>query len=254
LTCEAVLVHPESLALEELASLYLARRSPEQALKWYQKAAALRPDRPRTLELGGDINSQLGNVAEARTAFVQSLKVKPDDQKTLDAVAKQFVDEGNVQLRSGAFSKAELLFRKAITLSGENQDAAGGLAATYAGTGNVESARRWATRTLSLDEGHHVALIVMAALATETGDEEQAIALIDRALKRSPHYAPAHQLLHKLRPTKAAPVARALPATQEQPSSSPAAEQPAAAQPATPPATATPPTGNQPAAEQPTAP
>jgi hypothetical protein len=49
LLCEAVLVHPESLALEELAALYLTKGSPEQALEWQEKAVALRPDRTRTL-------------------------------------------------------------------------------------------------------------------------------------------------------------------------------------------------------------
>lgn len=199
LLCEAVLVHPESLALEELAALYLAKKSPEQALEWHQKAATLRTDRPRTLELGGDIHSQLGNVAEAKAAFIASLKVKADDEKTLKAVSKQFVEQGNAEFKSGAFDAATLLYRRAATLDLENAEAFAGLAATSAAVGNAQAAGRFAEKTLALDEGHHVALVVQAALATEAGDLERAKALTDKAIERNQNYLPAHQLRQKLK-------------------------------------------------------
>lgn len=199
LLCEAVLVHPESLALEELAALYLTKGSPEQALEWYQKAAALRPDRTRTLELGGDIHSQLGNVADAKAAFVASLRVKPDDEKTLKAVSKQFSDQGNSEFRGGGFDAATLLYRRSATLDPSNAEALAGLSATSAAVGNAKAAARWAEQTLLVDEGHHVALVVQAALATEAGDTEKAKALTEKAIERNQNYLPAHQLRAKLK-------------------------------------------------------
>jgi tetratricopeptide (TPR) repeat protein len=199
LLCEAVLVHPESLALEELAALYLTKGSPEQALEWQEKAVALRPDRTRTLELSGDIHSQLGNVAEAKAAFVASLKVKPDDEKTLKAVSKQFAEQAGVEFRAGAFDAATLLYRRAATLDPENVEALAGLAATSASVGNADAAGRWAEKTLLIDDGHHVALVVQAALATEAGDTEKAKALTDKAIERNQNYLPAHQLREKLK-------------------------------------------------------
>jgi tetratricopeptide (TPR) repeat protein len=199
LLCEAVLVHPESLALEELAALYLSKGSPEQALEWYQKAASLRADRPRTLELGGDIHSQLGNVAEAKAAFIASLKVKADDEKTLKAVSKQFVEQGSAEFKAGAFDAATLLYRRAATLDLESAEAYAGLAATSAAVGNAQAAGRFAERTLALDDGHHVALVVQAALATEAGDLERAKILTEKAIERNQNYLPAHELRQKLK-------------------------------------------------------
>lgn len=204
LMCEAVLVHPESLALEELSALYLAKGSPEQALTWYEKAVALRADRPRTLELGGDIHTFLGNIEDAKAAYLKSLRVTEDDVKTHQAVSKQFVEQAERQFKSGVFDNATLLYRRAAVLDLDNADAYAGLASTSAAEGNAEAAERWAEKTLSIDEGHHVALIVIAALATEEGEIARAKEMTNKALERNPNYLPAHQLLQRLKVIKSA--------------------------------------------------
>jgi tetratricopeptide (TPR) repeat protein len=146
--CEAVLLNPESLALEGLASLYLSKRAPRKAQKWMEQALKVRPDRSKTLEVAGDVYSQLGKVDEAKKAFAGAIKVDPSDQKTLDQVALQFIDEADRQLRSGAIDQAELFYRRAATLSPTSAQAAAGMAASHAAAGATEGAQLWAERTL----------------------------------------------------------------------------------------------------------
>jgi tetratricopeptide (TPR) repeat protein len=198
LMCEAVLIHPESLALEGLASLLVTKRAPEKAQRWLDLALEARPDRTKTLEIQGDIYSLQGRIDEAKKALADSLKISVDNQKTLEAVAENVVAEAELQLKGGATAQAELLYRRAIAMSPNNATAAAGMAASHAASGTAEGAQLWAERTLSLDDGNPVALVVQAALATEGGDDDRAIELCKRALKRDPVYAPAHQLLKNL--------------------------------------------------------
>lgn len=198
LMCEAVLLHPESLALEGLASLYVTKRDPGKAQHWLDRALEARPDRTKTLKIQGDIYSLQGRIDEAKKALADSLKVSVDDQKTLSAVAGNVAAEAEQQWKGGATAQAELLYRRAIAMDPQNATAAAGMAASHAASGTAEGAQLWAERTLSLDDGNPVALVVQAALATEGGDADRAIELCKRALKRDPVYAPAHQLLQEL--------------------------------------------------------
>lgn len=198
LMCEAVLLHEESLALEGLVSLYVTNRQPEQAARWIELALKVRGDRIKTLEVLGDVHSIRGKVDEAKKAFADALKVETSDQKVLDAVAEKTANEAESHLRAGAIAQAELLFRRAATLSPTNAKAAAGMAASHAAAGRTEGAQLWAEKTLNLDPENPVALVVQAGLVTEGGDSDRAIELCRRALKVDPTYPPAHALLRQL--------------------------------------------------------
>jgi tetratricopeptide (TPR) repeat protein len=196
--CEAVLLQTDSLALEGLASVYVSKRAPDMAKKWHDLALAARPDRGKTIEVGGDIQSLLGNVTGARDAFAKALGLDPHDQRTLNIIAANNIADAEKQRRAGALTQAELLFRRAASLNPDSTDAAAGMATTFAALGDTKMAQRWAEHTLKLDSGHHIALVVLAAIATEAGDKDRAKALCNQAIERNPNYLPAHQLLKSL--------------------------------------------------------
>ena len=195
--CEAALIHPESLALEGLAGLYVSKRAPNQAMEWTKKALAIRPDRRKTQELEGDVLSLLGRPAEARAKWIEALKID-DKQKTLDLIAAQYVTDAEFQLKGGAVSRAERLYRRAATLSPENAEAAAGLASAFFAADNVVAAKAWADHALSIKPGFSKALVVQADLLNATGEKEKALALYQEILKTDPGNARAHQQIFKL--------------------------------------------------------
>ncbi|HSC89524.1 MAG TPA: hypothetical protein VLC09_19715 [Polyangiaceae bacterium] len=141
--CRAVLIYPASLAVEALAEGYLALEAPARAKQWIDSALTQRPGRPKTLELLGDVEAQLGHLDAARTAWAQALSVPATDQKTLDAVAKQLVFEGQAAVRAGNLPRAELLLRRAAGLSQSQKDAADALARLYEARGRDDLAGVW---------------------------------------------------------------------------------------------------------------
>ena len=195
--CEAALIHPESLALEGLAGLYVSKRAPKQAMEWTKKALAIRPDRRKTQELEGDVLSLLGRPAEARTKWIEALKID-DSQKTLDLIAAQYVTDAEFQLKGGAVSQAERLYRRAATLSPENAEAAAGLASAFLAADNLVAAEAWAAHALSIKPGFSKALVVKADLLNAAGENDKALALYQEILKTDPGNARAHQQIFKL--------------------------------------------------------
>ncbi len=198
LMCRAVLMHPESLALEGLAETYLTLGSPEQAKLWVDAAIRLRPDRQKTRELLGDIENQRGRVDESRDLWVKTFALAPDDQKTLDWLAKKLVGEAQGALRAGSTHRAEILYRRAATLSGSNADAPAGLARLALKAGNQEQAGRWVTVAVDRTPGHSDALVVQGDLALARGDSESARQTYQRALEKNPFNRTALEQLARL--------------------------------------------------------
>lgn len=141
--CRAVFIHSKTFAVEALAETYVNSGSPRQAKRWVEEAMINRPGRPKTLELLGDVESRLGHVEEARKAWAQALHVPADDQKKLDAVAKQQVVEGQQALRAGSLVRAETLFRRAAGLSPINTEAAEGLSRVFGAQNKPALAQLW---------------------------------------------------------------------------------------------------------------
>jgi tetratricopeptide (TPR) repeat protein len=198
LMCRAVLMHPESMALEGLAEIYLTLGSPEQAKLWVETALRLRPERQKTRELLGDIENQRGRLSESREIWVKALSLVPEDQKTLDWLSKKLVDEAQGALRAGSAHRAELLYRRSATLSTSNADAPAGLARLSLKAGNQEQAARWVKVALERAPGHSDAQVVQGDLALARGDSESARQSYQSALEKNPFNRNALEQLARL--------------------------------------------------------
>lgn len=141
--CRAVFIYGQSLAVEALAENYLGQHALTQAKNWIEVALVNRPGRPKALELLGDIESQRGNASEAKKAWAEALQVDEADQKTLDAVAKQQIFEANQAIKASNLGRAEVVLRRAATLSPASSDAADGLARVYTAQKDDARAALW---------------------------------------------------------------------------------------------------------------
>ena len=198
LMCEAALVHPQSLALEGLAALYLTLHAPKQAQRWAQKAIAVRPDRRKTQELQGDVYSQLGEPDKAREVWAKALQLDPADKKTLSLVAMQFTRDADLRLRGGDIANAEKFFRRAATLDPESPAAATGLAQVSLKQRKFELAKIWVKRALEVQIDHGEALVILADLTLREGHEKEALGLYKKALRSAPGNSRAHQQVYQL--------------------------------------------------------
>lgn len=196
--CEASLLHPDGLAVEGLVELLLSKHAVSRAQTWMNQALKARPERRKTLDLQGDVLSQLGQVEEAKATWAKALKVDLNDEKSLASFGTHYDQEGENFIRNENWAKSELMFRRAATLNPKSASAAAHLAHTFLKQGYFEHAELWADTALQLQPDFGPALVVKADLAFEKQDQEAALTLYKQALKTDPGNGRAHQQVHNL--------------------------------------------------------
>ncbi len=199
LMCRAVLMDPQSLALEGLAESYLTLHAPQQAKLWSDKALAARPERVRTLEIVGDVENQVGSLDASRAHLIKALGVPAEDQKSLDYVAESLVKEAASALSAKNPTRAEVLYRRAATLSPTNASAPAGVARTLLIVGRNEQAALWVNVATERSSTHPDVLVAQGDLAFSRGDTKTARELYERVLAEKPnHYIARLQLARVL--------------------------------------------------------
>jgi Tfp pilus assembly protein PilF len=199
LMCRAVLMDPQSLALEGLAESYLTLHAPQQAKLWSDKALAARPERVRTLEIVGDVENQVGSLDASRAHLIKALGVPAEDQKSLDYVAESLVKEAASALSAKNPTRAEVLYRRAATLSPTNASAPAGVARTLLIVGRNEQAALWVNVAVERSSSHPDVLVAQGDLAFSRGDTKTARELYERVLAEKPnHYIARLQLARVL--------------------------------------------------------
>lgn len=196
--CRAILIHPSSLALEALAESYLQQGALSQAKRWIEVAVQQRPGRPKTLELQADINSQWGEPERARAQWITALGVKPTDQRTLDLVARQQVQDARAALRSGQLKRAELLLRRAASLSPSSAEAAAELVRVFLEQGELPLAERWFSEVQERAPDSVFAKTAEGDLKKQQKDWEGARASYEQALQLDPRHQAAKEQLGQL--------------------------------------------------------
>jgi Tfp pilus assembly protein PilF len=184
--CTAVLNHPQSLALEGLAGLYLTLRTPSEALRWVEQALGVRPGRAKTLELYGDVLVMLGREADAKKAWLSGLKVPADGAKTIQLLSRNLTEEADKALRGGDLPRAEQLARRAAGLDMQSARAAGTMAAVLLAAGQTELADRWTRRCVSLEENEPSCLLAQGDWAMSKGDLKTARQRYEKVTRLAP--------------------------------------------------------------------
>jgi|GEM_PF-2836508 len=141
--CEASLVVPSGLVTEALIEHLLTLGAPARAEPLALRALKERPERPKTLELAGDVECQLGHPERALELWLKALGQKDPSPAALKQIARQLVAQAVQVWKGGHVALAERLYRRSAILD-PNQTAAWlGLADIAEQAGLVEQAGRF---------------------------------------------------------------------------------------------------------------
>ncbi len=141
--CRAAHIFPSGLAVEALVELLLDMGAAPLAEPFMEQAKKARPHRPKTLELYGDLKSQLGESSEARAIWLEALGTANASDKVLRQIGKQLVAQAEAVLAGGQVGLGERLLRRAASLDPSSRAALLGLSRLAEERGDGERARRF---------------------------------------------------------------------------------------------------------------
>jgi tetratricopeptide (TPR) repeat protein len=196
--CQAVALNPESAAIEGLAHLYLRLGNTKQALVWGGKADKLRPGQLDIGYLIGEAYAFQGDLEKARSIWLQTLNVPPEDVTRIPPISKDYSVEAGRHLRRGDYARAELFFRRSVILDPNNLTALIGLAKTYQKLEKPGYARIFAERSLEITDVMPEVHVLLGEMALELGNKEEARERFERALAVRPGFFPAKRGLSQV--------------------------------------------------------
>jgi Tfp pilus assembly protein PilF len=196
--CLAGLYDKTGPATEGLSQQYLAERSLEQAERWVKLSLATDPERRRSKELLGDVQSQQGKVEQARKTWLSSMSLSGEETRTLRAISRKLEKDATLALRGGDLPRAERELRRAATLDPDNASAATALAEVLAQRGVAKAAILWAQRARMIDPNDFAAVLVLGELFEDQGSKEEAAQLYRSVPPGDRHYKAAQSRLNRL--------------------------------------------------------
>ncbi len=197
--CQAVELNPESMAIEGLAGHFLALGDYEKALKWAEKADALRPGQMDIGNLKGDVYAMMGDVDKARAIWLDKLNIGPDQYARLVPISKDYSVEAGRHLRRGDLVRAELFFRRAVILDRDNLNGIIGLAKVYHRLEMPSFARAFSEMSLEVSDVIPEVHVLLGELALADGKKDEAKARFERALEVRPGFFPAKRGLSQVK-------------------------------------------------------
>lgn len=189
--CGAVILNPESAAVEGLAQLYLDMFSLEQAEQWANKAEQLRPGQRDIAVLKGDIYGMRGELDKARDMWRAAFKLSENGESQLRAMSRDYGVEAGRRLRSGDIVKAEIWYRRAAILDPNNLAALMGLANTFMRSDRPSYALAFAQKALSISELIPEMQVLVGEVAFKSGQIDEARSRFEKALAIRSDFYPA---------------------------------------------------------------
>ena len=189
--CGAVILNPESEAVEGLAQLYLDMFSLEQAEQWANKAEQLRPGQRDIAVLKGDIYGMRGELDKARDMWRAAFKLSENGESQLRAMSRDYGVEAGRRLRSGDIVKAEIWYRRAAILDPNNLAALMGLANTFMRSDRPSYALAFAQKALAISELIPEMQVLVGEVAFKSGQIDEARSRFEKALAIRSDFYPA---------------------------------------------------------------
>jgi tetratricopeptide (TPR) repeat protein len=172
-------------ALQGLVRVYTAMRDTQQALGTLDRISALSSgDAPANVE-AGLIYRSLGHPREALRAFEEALKANPD-------LYQVHAELGVLYYERRDYEKAVQAYKTALRLNPYDARTLNNLAWMYAEQGiRLDEALGLSLLSLKIDPDQPAYIDTLAEIYYRMGDQEQAVALIRRAISIAPdleHY------------------------------------------------------------------
>jgi tetratricopeptide (TPR) repeat protein len=134
-----------------LAQLFLVRRDARKAIESAERALALDAKNARALEITGDAWARLGQLTEARRAYLASEGRPEPDESTRQWMVRRDLDEAHRSARSRDFVRTERFFRRVVVFDPEHAGAARGVAMCLRKLDDPSGAEAWTRRAEVLE-------------------------------------------------------------------------------------------------------
>ena len=161
----------------QLALYYLVDNDPEKAVGAYSEVLEVDSENFGALRSRGDSYLNFGKHAEAIADFERALTMEPKDTSLLNNLAWVFATSPDDQLRDG--SRAVELATQACELTEyKTPHILSTLAAAYAESGDFDSATKWSTKSVEMNDPEHSAQLQKELESYRTGKpwrEQQSI-------------------------------------------------------------------------------
>ena len=192
----ALRLDPASLTAASLNALYWrARGQPEKALVYFYRAASREPQNPLwEIEIGATL-AQMGNISDALAHYRKATTLSPDDPAPWRSLA-DFCLQYGLEIKETALPAA----RRSVILAPEEAASVETLGRVYLRLGDLDSARRFARRALSLDSGYAPAYLDLGLIAALRGDDVQARRMYRTVIALAPDSPAAAQARRLLQP------------------------------------------------------
>jgi tetratricopeptide (TPR) repeat protein len=172
---------PEMAAVHSaLASVYLEKKQPQEALAEAERFLQAEPGNPRGLRLVYDAQRQLGNAAAADKALAELQSKKGED------VAVLLFNEGAEAVRVGDLDSAERRFLEALEAKPDLAQANDALMVVYSRKNDWANAAAQADKVLARDSANLRALRMRYEAYSHLGDEEKKQQAFDALAKADP--------------------------------------------------------------------
>ena len=187
----------DRVSLYNLGSALTAQGRFQEAVEVYKRDNQAHPDDPRMLTALGAALKGAGDWHGAREAFAKAVAAP---NAPLSQICDARFDLANLDLSHQELSSAEQEFRAQLAACPEDAETHAGLAATLLTAGMVDPvqtgpAQAEFRRALDLDPRNLQALLGLAGIELDAGENPQAIEHLSQALRVQPTSEDAHGLL-----------------------------------------------------------
>jgi Flp pilus assembly protein TadD len=144
----------DTLTMMQLGMLYMMQKKSAQAVETFTAMLAVEPDNWQALRSQGDAYLNVGKQAEAIADYEKALKIEAKDPGILNNFAWVLATSTDDKLRNGR--RAILLATEACKLTEYKMPhILSTLAAAYAETGDFDSAVKWSTKAVEMNDKEH---------------------------------------------------------------------------------------------------
>jgi len=182
----------DQISLYNLASALAGQGKYAEATTEFDATLKMTPNDGRTLTALGAAQEGAGQTDQARESYRRAIELaKPTDSGGCDA---RF-DLARLGVRHAEYAEAEKEFRALLAACPEDAETRSGLGAALLGAGHTDEAAHEFHRALELDSADFTALYNLGVIDADAGQMEPAAGLLESALKAWPASPDAHEKL-----------------------------------------------------------
>jgi tetratricopeptide (TPR) repeat protein len=177
-----------ALAVEGLSDIALARKQPDEAIKYLVQAADLDPENPRYYAKAGKIELDRGRKEQGVILLRRSLELDPGYLVAFAYLASMYLGDGN-------YDEAEKVFRDAADYSPQNAQAQAEDANLLALLHKWDQAAERYDRARTLEPGNAGYWLEYGRCLQALGKQKEALSALETAVKLAPDKADIYSAL-----------------------------------------------------------